>query len=64
SMTAKELKQNKASEDALSLPQADKNQNSDFKKTRPRSLRYLSIDHPLKAGRRNPAAHIDNIRQK
>lgn len=63
-MTAKELKQNKTSEDALSLPQADKNQNSDFKKTRPRSLRYLSIDHLLKAGRRNPAAHIDNIRQK
>ncbi len=31
-MTAKELKQNKASEDALSLPQADKNQSSDFKK--------------------------------
>jgi len=63
-MTAKELKQNKASEDALSLSQADKNQNSDFKKKRPRSLRYLSIDHLLKAGRRNPAAHIDNIRQK
>ena len=32
-MTARELKQSKAPKDALSLPLADKNQNSDLKKT-------------------------------
>ena len=32
-MTVRELKQNKASKGAVSLPQADKNQNSDLKKT-------------------------------
>lgn len=49
-MMAKELKQNKASEDALSLPQADKNQNSDFKKNTS-AVPTLSFDRPPAQGR-------------
>ena len=49
-MTDRDLKQNKAPKGALSLPQADKNQNSDFKKNTS-AVPTLSFDRPPAQGR-------------